>query len=61
MKNVKNDREAFKNEDGSDKDEALLSGFVEVDECYIGGRTENKHMHERIRAKGIFEKMIILE
>ncbi len=53
-------REAMKNEDDNDSNGGLLSGFVEVDECYIGGKAENKHMHERIKAKGIFEKMIIL-
>ncbi len=52
-------REAMKNED-DDNDKGMLSGLVEVDECYIGGSAENKHMLERIKARGIFEKMIVL-
>lgn len=37
----------------------LLSGAIEVDECYIGGKAENKHMQDRIKAKGVYDKTIV--
>ncbi len=36
----------------------MLGGVVEVDEAYFGGKAENKHMKDRIKAKGVYEKTI---
>jgi transposase-like protein len=45
-------REAMGNDDNDSE-----GGFVEVDECYIGGKAENKHMYERIKAKTLINEI----
>lgn len=44
-------REAMGNDDNNDDNDNMLSGMVEMDECYIGGKSENKHMNKRITQK----------
>jgi transposase-like protein len=43
-----------------DDDDDFMQTVIEIDETYLGGKAENKHMSERIAAKGIFEKSIVL-
>ncbi len=43
-----------------DHDDDFMQTIIEIDETYLGGKAENKHMSERVAAKGIFEKMIVL-
>ncbi len=43
-----------------DDDDDFMQTVIEIDETYLGGKAENKHMNERIAAKGIFEKSIVL-
>ncbi len=43
-----------------DDDNDFMNTIIEIDETYLGGKAENKHMSERIAAKGIFEKNIVL-
>ena len=43
-----------------DHDDDFMQTIIEIDETYLGGKAENKHMSERIAAKGIFEKNIVL-
>ncbi len=43
-----------------DDDNDFMNTIIEIDETYLGGKAENKHMSERIEAKGIFEKNIVL-
>ncbi len=43
-----------------DDDDDFMNTIIEIDETYLGGKAENKHMSERIAAKGIFEKNIVL-
>ena len=43
-----------------DNDDDFMQTIIEIDETYLGGKVENKHMSERVAAKGIFEKMIVL-
>ena len=38
----------------------FMSNIIEIDEAYLGGKAENKHMSERIRAKEKFKKNVIL-
>ena len=38
----------------------LWYSIIEIDEVYLGGKAENKHMNERVEAKGKFKKDIIL-
>ena len=38
----------------------FMSNIIEIDEAYLGGKAENKHMSARIRAKGKFKKNVIL-
>jgi transposase-like protein len=43
-----------------DNDDDFMQTIIEIDETYIGGKAENKHISERVAAKGIFKKMIVL-
>jgi hypothetical protein len=43
-----------------DDDNDFMNTIIEIDETYLGGKAENKHMSERVAAKGIFEKNIVL-
>ncbi len=43
-----------------DDDDDFMQTVIEIDETYLGGKAENKHMSERVAAKGIFEKNIVL-
>lgn len=43
-----------------DHDDDFMQTVIEIDETYLGGKAENKHMSERVAAKGIFEKNIVL-
>ncbi len=38
----------------------MMGNIVEIDEAYLGGKAENKHMKDRIKAKGVYEKTIAL-
>lgn len=42
-----------------DDDDDFMNTVIEMDETYIGGKAENKHMSERVAAKGIFEKSVV--
>lgn len=42
-----------------DKSDSKFNGITEADECYIGGKSENKHMHERIKLKEKDNKMVV--
>ena len=48
-----------KKQDDNDDDD-FMQTIIEIDETYLGGKAENKHMSERVAAKGIFEKSIVL-
>lgn len=52
-------REAMGNRKKDDDDD-FMGGIIEIDEVYLGGKAENKHMSERIKAKGKFKKDVIL-
>ncbi len=43
-----------------DDDDDFMQTVIEIDETYLGGKAENKHMSKRVAAKGIFEKNIVL-
>ncbi len=43
-----------------DHDDDFMQTIIEIDETYLGGKAENKHMSERVANKGIFEKSIVL-
>jgi len=43
-----------------DHDDDFMQTVIEIDETYLGGKAENKHMSERVTAKGVFEKMVVL-
>ena len=53
-------RKAMGNKKKDDDDDDFMTGIIEIDETYLGGKAENKHMSKRIAAKGIFEKSVIL-
>lgn len=38
----------------------FMNDIIEIDKVYLGGKAENKHISERIRAKRKFKKDIIL-
>lgn len=46
---------------GSDDDDSnfMLQDIVEMDECYIGGKAINKHMHKRIALKEKDDKAVV--
>ena len=37
-----------------------MQTVIEIDETYLGGKAENKHISEKVAAKGIFQKNIVL-
>lgn len=39
-------------------DNDFFNGTCEIDETYIGGKAENKHLHARVKAKGIYKKAV---
>lgn len=43
-----------------DHDDDFMQTIIEIDETYLGGKAENKHISERVTAKEIFEKIIAL-
>lgn len=47
-----------KKQDDNDDDD-FMNTIIEIDETYLGGKAENKHMSERVAAKGIFEKSVV--
>jgi transposase-like protein/transposase len=51
-------REAMGNKNNDDDD--FMNSIIEIDEAYLGGKAENKHMSERVKAKGKFKKDIVL-
>ena len=54
-------REAMGNrKDDDDDNDGFMSNIIEIDEVYLGGKAENKHMSERIKAKGKFKKDVVL-
>ena len=53
-------REAMGNRKKDDDDD-FMDRIIEMDETYLGGKAENKHMNERISTKGKFKKDGILE
>jgi len=44
----------------NDDDDDFMNSIIEIDELYLGGKAENKHISERIKAKGKFKKDIVL-
>ena len=40
--------------------EKILSGIIEIDECYLGGLEKNKHEHKKLRAGGRAGKTVIM-
>jgi transposase-like protein len=49
-----------KKKDDEDDNDDFMNTIIEIDETYLGGKAENKHLTERIFAKGIFKKNIVL-
>lgn len=44
----------------NDDDDDFMNSIIEIDEVYLGDKAENKHMSERVKAKGKFKKDIVL-
>ncbi len=53
-------RQAMGNKKNNDDDDNFMNSIIEIDETYLGGKAENKHMNEKIKAKGKFKKDIAL-
>ena len=53
-------RIAMGNKKKDDDDDDFMGTVIEMDEAYFGGKAENKHMSERVAAKGIFQKIAVL-
>ena len=51
-------RKAMENKKKDNDD--FMSNIIAIDEAYLGGKAENNHMSERIKAKGKFKKNVIL-
>jgi transposase-like protein len=49
-----------KDDDDDNDDNGFMNTIIEIDETYLGGEAKNKHMSERVRAKGFFKKNIVL-
>lgn len=49
-----------KKDDDDDDDNGFMNTIIEIDETYLSGEAKNKHMSERVKAKGFFKKNIIL-
>lgn len=56
---LKQIRKAMGN-DKDDDDDDFMNTVIEMDETYIGGKATNKHMSERVAAKGKFKKETVL-
>ena len=50
---LKKIREAMGNKKDDDDDDNFMNTIIEIDECYVSGKAENKHMSERVKAKGV--------
>ena len=54
-------REAMgNNKDDDDDNDGFMNTIIEIDEVYLGGKATNKHMSERVAAKGKFKKDVVL-
>jgi len=40
--------------------EKILSGIIEIDECYLGGLEKNKHAHKKLHSGGRAGKTVIM-
>lgn len=53
-------RKAMGNNKDDDDDDDFMNTVIEMDETYIGGKATNKHMSQRVAAKGKFKKETVL-
>lgn len=45
---------------GYNQTKDAFNGICEMDEIYVGGKADNRHLDRRIKAKGVYEKSVYL-